>query len=214
MSKSRVKPTKQNVANLLVILDKIYPDAHCSLNFRTPFELLAATIMSAQATDVRVNIVTEQLFKRYRTVEEYAAASPEEVAEVIRTVGCFRNKARSVVGSAQIICARYGGVVPATMEDLVTLPGVGRKTANVVLSNAFNVAGFAVDTHVKRVAFRLGLTTLVDPEKIEKELCALIPPLQWGHTSHLLIYHGRAVCKARKPDCECCPVEKQCAKCF
>lgn len=214
MSKSRVNRTKSMVANTLEILNKIYPDAHCSLNFSTPFELLAATIMSAQATDVRVNIVTEQLFKRYRTVEEYAAASPDEVAEVIRTVGCFRNKARSVVESAQIICARYGAVVPETMADLVTLPGVGRKTANVVLSNAFNVAGFAVDTHVKRVAYRLGWTTLLDPEKIEKELCGLIPAQQWGHTSHLLIYHGRAVCKARKPECECCPVEKQCAKCF
>lgn len=214
MPKRRVKITKKSVKNTLEILNKIYPDAHCSLNFSNPFELLAATIMSAQATDVRVNIVTQQLFKTYRTIEDYAATSPEEVAELIRTVGCFRNKARSVVESAQIICARYGGVVPETMEDLVTLPGVGRKTANVVLSNAFNVAGFAVDTHVKRVAYRLGWTTLLDPVKIEKELCELIPSEQWGHTSHLLIYHGRAVCKARKADCECCPVEKQCAKCF
>lgn len=214
MSKNKKKLTKKSVANTLDVLNQTYPDARCSLNFSTPFELLAATIMSAQATDVRVNIVTQQLFQRYRAVEEYAAASAEEVAEVIRTVGCFRNKARSVVESAKIICDRYGGVVPETMADLVTLPGVGRKTANVVLSNAFNVAGFAVDTHVKRVSYRLGWTTLLDPEKIEKELCSLIPAQQWGHTSHLLIYHGRAVCKARKPDCECCPVENQCAKCF
>lgn len=214
MSKCRVAISKKTVTDTLDLLNQIYPDAHCSLNFSTPFELLAATIMSAQATDVRVNIVTEQLFKTYRNIEEYAAASTDEVAEVIRTVGCFRNKARSIVESAQIICTRYAGVVPETMEDLVTLPGVGRKTANVVLSNVFNIAGFAVDTHVKRVAYRLGWTTLLDPEKIEKELCALIPVQHWGHTSHLLIYHGRAVCKARKPDCEICPVKKQCAKCF
>lgn len=214
MSIRQVKLSKKSIATTLELLNQIYPDAQCSLNFSTPFELLAATIMSAQATDVRVNIVTEQLFKTYRTIEDYAAASPEQVAQIIRTVGCFRNKARSVVESAQIICARYGGVVPETMAELVTLPGVGRKTANVVLSNAFNVAGFAVDTHVKRVAYRLGWTTLLDPEKIEQQLCALIPPQQWGHTSHLLIYHGRAVCKARNPACESCPVEKQCAKCF
>lgn len=214
MSEFSVMLNQDKVNDTLKILGQVYPDAHCSLNFATPFELLAATIMSAQATDIRVNIVTEKLFKLYQSIQEYAAASPAEVAEVIRTVGCFRNKARSIVESAQIICARFGGIVPDTMEDLITLPGVGRKTANVVLCNAFNVAGFAVDTHVKRVAYRLGWTKCVDPEKIEKELCLLIPADQWGHTSHVLIYHGRAVCKARKPLCELCPVEKQCLKCF
>lgn len=214
MSKHSVMLKQDEVKDTLKILNQVYPDAHCSLNFSTPFELLAATIMSAQATDIRVNIVTEKLFKVYRSIQEYAAASPEDVAEVIRTVGCFRNKARSIVESAQIICTRFGGVVPTNMEDLITLPGVGRKTANVVLSNAFDIAGFAVDTHVKRVAYRLGWTNLVDPEKIEKQLCELIPADQWGNTSHVLIYHGRAVCKARKPQCELCPVERHCAKCF
>lgn len=214
MVKRSIKSQQTIVMETLDQLNQLYPDAQCSLNFTTPFELLVATIMSAQATDIRVNIVTEQLFKRYSSVEEYAKATPEEVAEVIRTVGCFRNKARSVVESAQIICSRYGGIVPHTMDDLVTLPGVGRKTANVVLSNVFNVAGFAVDTHVKRVSFRLGWTKQVEPEKIEKELCVLIPAGLWGHTSHVLIYHGRAVCKARKPLCEMCPIEKYCAKCL
>jgi len=208
------KSQQKIVMATLEQLNQLYSDAQCSLNFSTPFELLAATIMSAQATDVRVNIVTEQLFKQYSSIEEYAKATPEDVAEVIRTVGCFRNKARSIVESAQIICARYNGAVPQTMNDLVTLPGVGRKTANVVLSNAFNVAGFAVDTHVKRVAFRLGWTKQTEPEKIEKELCDLIPANMWGHTSHVLIYHGRAICKSRKPLCELCPIEKHCAKCL
>lgn len=214
MAKRSKKIQQQRVMSTLEDLNQLYPDAQCSLNFTTPFELLVATIMSAQATDVRVNIVTEQLFKKYSGVEEYAKATPEEVAEVIRTVGCFRNKARSIVESARIVCARYDGHVPGTMEDLITLPGVGRKTANVVLSNAFNVAGFAVDTHVKRVAFRLGWTKQVEPEKIEKELCLLVPDEMWGHTSHVLIYHGRAVCKARKPLCELCPIEKHCDKCL
>lgn len=214
MAKRSIKSQQKIVMAALDDLNQLYPDAQCSLNFTTPFELLVATIMSAQATDVRVNIVTEQLFKNYASVNEYAKATPEEVAEVIRTVGCFRNKARSIVESAKIVCARFDGVVPQAMDDLVTLPGVGRKTANVVLSNAFNVAGFAVDTHVKRVAFRLGWTKQTEPEKIEKELCALIPAEMWGHTSHVLIYHGRALCKARKPLCELCPIEKHCAKCL
>lgn len=209
-----MKRLKQTIADTLKVLNCVYPDAQCSLNFSTPFELLVATIMSAQSTDIRVNKVTEKLFDGYRSIEDYAASEPEEIAEVIRTVGCFRNKARSIVESARIICASSNQQVPQTMDGLMLLPGVGRKTANVVLSNVFDQPGFAVDTHVKRVAYRLGWTTFSQPEKIETQLCDLIPAQQWGHTSHLLIYHGRAVCKARKPLCENCPIEKECAKCF
>lgn len=209
-----MKKLQQKIADTLKLLNSVYPDAQCSLNFSTPFELLVATIMSAQSTDIRVNKVTEKLFKEYRSIKSYAAAEPGEVANVIRTVGCFRNKARSIVESARIICASQDRKVPDTMDGLMLLPGVGRKTANVILSNVFDQSGFAVDTHVKRVAYRLGWTTFTQPEKIEKQLCDLIPPQQWGHTSHLLIYHGRAICKARKPQCELCPIERECSKCF
>jgi endonuclease-3 len=201
---------RRKIETVIAILNKLYPDARCSLNFTTPFELLAATIMSAQATDVRVNIVTEQLFAQYSSIAEYAAAEPEEIATIIRTVGCYRNKARSIVGAARLIISQFNSQVPQTMDELVQLPGVGRKTANVVLSNVFNQPGFAVDTHVKRVAYRLGWTDFTDPEKIEHQLCKLIPQTQWGHTSHLLIYHGRALCKARMPQCEHCPLIGQC----
>ena len=200
----------QQVGIALQILQQQYPDAKCSLDYTTEFELLVATIMSAQTTDVRVNIVTKKLFKRYKSVVQFAAALPEEVAEVIRTVGCFRNKARNIVASAQMVHNKFNGQVPQTLEELIMLPGVGRKTANVVLSNAFDKPGFAVDTHVKRVAHLLGWTTDTDPVKIEHQLGKLITPAQWGHTSHLLIYHGRAVCKARKPLCEQCQLKPYC----
>ncbi|MEA3465506.1 MAG: endonuclease III [Thermodesulfobacteriota bacterium] len=208
------KKLRQTIADTLKVLNCEYPDAQCSLNFSTPFELLVATIMSAQSTDIRVNKVTQKLFADYRSIEDYASAEPEDVAKVIRTVGCFRNKARSIVESARIICASENKQVPQTIAGLLLLPGVGRKTANVVLSNVFDQPGFAVDTHVKRVAYRLGWTTFSQPDKIETQLCDLISAQQWGHTSHLLIYHGRAVCKARKPQCKLCPIEKECAKCF
>lgn len=208
------KKLRQTIADTLKVLNCEYPDAQCSLNFSTPFELLVATIMSAQSTDIRVNKVTQKLFADYRSIEDYASAEPEDVAKVIRTVGCFRNKARSIVESARIICASENKQVPQTIAGLLLLPGVGRKTANVVLSNVFDQPGFAVDTHVKRVAYRLGWTTFSQPDKIETQLCDLISAQQWGRTSHLLIYHGRAVCKARKPQCKLCPIEKECAKCF
>lgn len=211
MTTSPVNMSKKIVATIAQ-LNAIYPDARCSLNFTTPFELLAATIMSAQATDVRVNIVTEQLFALYNGIAAYAAAEPEEIAKIIRTVGCYRNKARSIVGAARMIISQFNAQVPQTMEELVQLPGVGRKTANVVLSNVFDQPGFAVDTHVKRVAYRLGWTDFTDPEKIEHQLCNLVPQAQWGHTSHLLIYHGRAVCKARIPQCASCPISGQCSQ--
>jgi len=211
---TRLPITHKEIAATLEQLNELYPDAHCSLNFTTAFELLAATIMSAQATDVRVNIVTSQLFSRYKTIADYAAAEPEEIAEIIRTVGCYRNKARSIVGAARMIIAQFNSQVPQTMAELTMLPGVGRKTANVVLSNAFDQPGFAVDTHVKRVAHRLGWTDFTEPEKIETQLCKLIPAPQWGHTSHLLIYHGRAVCKARQPQCPQCSISNLCLQRF
>jgi endonuclease-3 len=206
----QISEKKTQIAQILSILHGEYPDAHCSLNFANPFELLAATIMSAQTTDIRVNKVTQALFARYHNIAEYAAADVAEVEGFIRTVGCFRTKSRNIVTAAQIIKERFNSQVPQTMEELVLLPGVGRKTANVVLSNVFAKPGFAVDTHVKRVAYRLGWTKSTVPEKIEQELCSLIPPAQWGHTSHLLIYHGRAVCSARRPQCDHCPVAQHC----
>lgn len=193
-------------------LNQLYPAAKCSLNFTTPLELLFATIMSAQTTDIRVNHVTVDLFNKYASVEDYATADSEEIASLIKTVGCYKNKAKNIVKTAQIICKKYDKKVPQTMEDLVTLPGVGRKTANVVLSNAFCVPGFAVDTHVKRVAFRLGWTDQHNPENIEKELCTLIDQKNWCHSSHLLIFHGRHCCKARNPNCGVCEVSKLCCK--
>lgn len=201
---------KGKIAATIDQLNELYPDARCSLNFTTPFELLVATIMSAQSTDVRVNIVTEQLFPLYRNISDYAAADPDEIAQIIRTVGCYRNKARSIVAAARMTISQFNSHVPQTLVELVQLPGVGRKTANVVLSNVFGRPGFAVDTHVKRVAYRLGWTDFTDPEKIEHQLCALIPESLWGHTSHLLIYHGRAVCQARRPQCDHCPLAGQC----
>ncbi len=200
----------QRISETIELLRQLYPDARCSLNYTNPFELLVATIMSAQSTDIRVNKVTAELFKRYRCIEEYAAATAEDIAAIIRTVGCYRVKAANIVKAARIISTEMGGEVPQTLEQLVTLPGVGRKTANVVLSNAFNVAGFPVDTHVKRLARRLGWTSSTDPVKIEQQLCALIEAKQWGHTSHLLIYHGRACCTARGPRCDLCQIKHLC----
>lgn len=209
-----LKKQREHIDKTLDILNKRYPDARCSLDFTTSLELLMATILSAQTTDVRVNKVTKELFKQFPDVHAYAQADIDDVAEVIRTVGCYRNKARNLVLCAQRLCRHYGAEVPNSIEELVTLPGVGRKTANVVLSNGFDVPGFAVDTHVKRVAHRLGWTNQTEPEKVEKQLCRLIEPQLWGHTSHVLIYHGRAICKARRAECESCPVESLCKKKF
>lgn len=206
------KGQKIIIAQTLECLNELYPDARCSLNFNTPFELLVATIMSAQTTDVRVNKVTEHLFANYRDIGDYAAAEAEQIAQTIRTVGCYRNKARNIVEAARMIVTEFDSQVPQTMDELVRLPGVGRKTANVVLSNVFDRPGFAVDTHVKRVAYRLGWTEFTDPVKIEQQLCELIPAPQWGHTSHLLIYHGRALCRARAPQCEFCALSDKCCQ--
>ncbi|HEX2167569.1 MAG TPA: endonuclease III [Longimicrobiales bacterium] len=188
-----------------------YPDAKCSLDFRNAYELLVATILSAQCTDERVNMVTPALFERYPRPEDLAGARTEDVEEMIRSTGFFRNKAKSLLGMANAVTDLHGGTVPSAFEDMVALPGVGRKTANVVLGNAFGTnEGIAVDTHVKRVSGRLGLTRNTDPEKIEPDLMKLVPREEWTDISHLLIYHGRAICKAPKPKCEECMLSDIC----
>ncbi len=192
-------------------LGRSYPDARCSLDFRNPFELLAATILSAQCTDERVNMVTPALFERFPTPEVMAVASLDDIEDLIRTTGFFRNKAKSLKGMAEQIVANHSGEVPRNMEDLHALPGVGRKTANVVLGNCFDTPGLTVDTHMQRVNSRLGLTKAETPEKIERDLMALIPEAQWTIYSHRIICHGRAICTARKPMCEICPLTEWCA---
>jgi endonuclease-3 len=187
-----------------------YPDAHCELDFHNPLELLVATILSAQTTDVRVNMVTPVLFAKYRTAAEYAAADRAEMETIVASTGFFRAKTNSLMGMAQALCDRYGGEVPNTLEDLVTLPGVGRKTANVVLGNAFGVPGITVDTHFGRLSRRFGWTTETDPVKVEHEVGALIPKKEWTDLSHRMIWHGRRRCFARKPACGACPVAELC----
>jgi endonuclease III len=188
-----------------------YPDARTELDWKNPLELLVATMLSAQTTDVQVNRVTQNLFAKYRTAEDYSHADPSELEEDIRPTGFYRNKARSLRNMAGALVEEHGGEVPATMQDLVALPGVGRKTANVVLGNAFGVdEGIVVDTHVRRVSGRLGLTENKDPVKIEQDLMQVVPESDWTVFSHLLILHGRRTCKARKPDCPNCVLNDIC----
>jgi endonuclease-3 len=192
-------------------LRRMYPRAKCSLDFTNPFELLIATMLSAQSTDVRVNIVTKSLFRKYPGPAEFASAGQVEMERDVRQTGFFRNKARAVIGASKAIMEKHGGVVPATMEELTALPGVGRKTANVVLANAFKKpVGVVVDTHVTRVSGRLGLTGQADAEKIEQDLMKLIPPKEWTSFSHRLIQHGREICIARKPKCAQCLLNELC----
>jgi endonuclease-3 len=192
-----------------------YPDARTELNWTNPLELLVATMLSAQTTDVQVNSVTANLFQNYRTARDYAEADPEELEEAIRPTGFFRNKAKSLQGMARALLEDHDGEVPRTMSELVALPGVGRKTANVVLGNAFGVdEGVVVDTHVRRVSNRLGLTTEQDPVKIEQDLIPIVPEGERALFSHLLIFHGRRVCKARKPDCPNCTLNDICPSAF
>jgi len=192
-------------------LKKRYPEARCSLDFTTPFELLIATILSAQSTDVRVNIVTKSLFRKYPSPEAFARASQVEMETAVKQTGFFRNKAKAVIACAQTIVEKHGGEVPRTMDELTALPGVGRKTANVVLGNAFQTpAGIVVDTHVTRVSGRLGLTQNADAVKIEQDLIPLLPRSQWTAFSHRLIHHGRETCAARKPLCGECVLNDIC----
>ena len=202
---------KERTEQLIKLLKRAHPDAHCALNHSNAFELLIATILSAQCTDERVNIVTADLFRKYRKPEDYLKVPETELQQDIRTTGFFRNKTRSIQGACKMLVEEFDGKVPKTMEELLQLPGVARKTANVVLGVAYGVAaGIVVDTHVTRVARRLGLTKQADAVKIENDLIALVPKKDWIIFSHLLIFHGRRICKARRPLCEECPLEKLC----
>ena len=206
-----VRAASERIGEILRLLERRYPEAKCSLDHTDPLELLVATILSAQCTDARVNIVTRDLFRKYRTAHDYAAANPAEFEMEIRSTGFFRNKTKSIIGMAQGVVERFGGAVPDTMEELTSLPGVGRKTANVVLGNAFGKdEGIVVDTHVARITRLLGLTRQTDPVKIEQDLMRVVPKRRWTLFPHLLIHHGRAVCVARKPRCEACTVAHLC----
>jgi len=206
-----MKPAKERVRPILRRLKKLYPDAGCSLRHADPLELLVATILSAQCTDKRVNEVTKTLFKKYRSAEDYANADPEVFEDEIRSTGFFRNKTKSILNMADALVEQHRGEVPSSMEELVKLPGVGRKTANVVLGNAFGRdEGVVVDTHVKRISNLLKLTRHQDPDKIEKDLMKLVPKREWTLWPHLLIHHGRAVCTARSPKCEDCALVDLC----
>jgi endonuclease-3 len=201
----------QRLQVCLAILKKMYPDAKPSLNYRNPLELLVATILSAQSTDVQINRVTEKLFKKYSTAKDYANADLMELENDIYSTGFYKNKAKNIKGAAELIVEHYNGKVPETMEELVTLPGVGRKTANIVLARAFGVIeGIAVDTHVKRVSRRLNFTKNSDPEKIEADLISIAPKEELDSISMILIYHGRKICQARKPKCEICILKNLC----
>lgn len=194
-------------------LEKQYPDAQTALTHRNAFELLIATILSAQCTDERVNMTTPELFEAYPTPQKLAGSKQEDVEKIIKSCGFYRNKAKSIRAAAQAIVDQHGGEVPASMEALVDLPGVARKTANVVLGNAFDInEGVVVDTHVKRLSNRMGFTDQSNPDKIERDLMSLFPKSRWTKLAHLLILHGRAVCQARKPDCDNCPVNADCPK--
>jgi endonuclease-3 len=206
-SKAKIARLKKIIATL----DRTYPEAHCELNHADPLQLLVATILSAQCTDKRVNIVTAELFKTYHSAADYANAPLVELEQAVKTTGFFRNKAKNIRACCRKLVERHGGEVPRTMDELTQLDGVGRKTANVVLGNAFGInAGVVVDTHVARLSHRLGLTGQETPEKIERDLMSLVPQRQWTLFSHWLIWHGRRRCAARKPDCANCEIQKLC----
>jgi endonuclease-3 len=205
----------EQIQAIIAELRRLYPDAKCSLNFSNPLELLIATQLSAQCTDERVNIVTLDLFRKYRSVEDYATVSQEELEQDIKPTGFYRNKAKNIRAACQRLITNYGGAVPRTMADLLTLPGVARKTANVVLGNAFGIIeGIVVDTHVGRLARRFGWTTNEDPAKVEQDLMRLVPQKDWLKLAHMMIYHGRAICLARKPLCEQCTLVQLCPSAF
>ncbi len=202
--------SKVKAGEVIQILSETYPDAKCALNFTTPFELLVATVLSAQCTDARVNMVTEKLFTKYHGPEDYAAITPEILQEDIKELGLFRTKSENIIATSKILLEKYHGDVPQNQDELVTLPGVGRKTANVVVSNAFGIPAVAVDTHVARVSNRLGMADSENPLEIEKQICSRLPKSVWTQAHHLLIHHGRKICHARKPECEICPVRDYC----
>src|SRR6266487_1863596 len=214
MPRESIKSKSARVKKIISSLQKTYPDAHCELDHSNPLELLVATILSAQCTDKRVNVVTARLFKKYRTAVDYARANPVEWEQDIKTTGLFRNKAKNIQPCCRKLAERHGGQVPQTMEELTRLDGVGRKTANVVLGNAYGInEGIVVDTHVARLSRRLGLTRQTAPEKIEVDLMKLVPQAQWTLFSHWFIWHGRRRCFARTPDCAKCEIQKLCPSC-
>lgn len=213
MPRESLKARRERAQKVYAALRELYPDARTELDFETPFQLLIATLLSAQATDVSVNAATPALFAAYPDAHALAAATPEEVEPYIRTIGLYRTKARNAVATARALVERHGGEVPASMEELVNLPGVGRKTANVVLANAFGESTIAVDTHVGRLSRRLGFSTQLDPNKVEADLQRLFPPEQWVFLHHGLILHGRRVCTARRPACEACALCPYCPSC-
>ena len=213
--REKLEELKKRTREIIRRLKRAFPDAKCSLNHTNAFELLVATILSAQCTDDRVNLVTQDLFRKYRKPEDYLEVSPRELEKDIQSTGFFRNKTKSIQGASKMLIEDYGGEVPHTMDELLALPGVARKTANVVMGNAFDIAsGVVVDTHVTRLSRRLGLTKEKDPQKIERDLVEIVPKKDWIIFPHLLIAHGRKVCKARSPLCEECVVEKQCPSSF
>lgn len=201
---------REKIGPIIKILDEYYPDAHCTLDFANPLELLVATVLSAQCTDVRVNKETPAVFKKYPTAAAYAAAALGDLEAAFHPTGFFRQKAKSVQGICQALVERFQGQVPASLEELVKLPGIGRKTANVILGNAFGIPGIVVDTHMGRVAQRLGLTNNQDPVKIEFDLMPLVPQERWVKFSHQIIWHGRSLCSAKKPQCPVCPLRPYC----
>ena len=204
------QPPRRRALRIQQALAKLYPDAHCALHYADPLQLLVATVLSAQCTDERVNKVTPALFDRFPDAEAYASADVAELERMIQSTGFFRNKARNIRACCQVLVEKHGGQVPHTMEELVPLPGVGRKTANVILGNAFGVPGIPVDTHVGRLSRRMGLTEHDDPVKVESDLMALIPKDDWTDFGHRMIFHGRQVCHSRKPKCDLCVLKKIC----
>ena len=211
MPRESKKARAERAERIWELLTEAYPDAHCELDYQHPFQLAVATILSAQTTDVRVNMVTPVLFERFPTAETLAGARQEEVEEIVRSTGFFRNKAKNIIGFANGVMDEHEGEIPQTIDELAALPGVGRKTANVVLGNAFDINdGVVVDTHVKRLATLLGFTKAKTPVAIERDLMALVPRERWTLLSHLLIWHGRRVCDARKPACERCTLSRDC----
>jgi endonuclease-3 len=204
------KKLKEKGWSIIDIFERLYPEAICSLNYENPLQLLIATILAAQCTDKRVNIVTKGLFKKYRTVQDFANADMEELEQDIKSTGFYRNKAKNIKMCCQDIIERFGGEIPKTLDGLITLAGVGRKTANVVLGSCFGIPGVVIDTHAKRLSNRIGLSKNQDPTKIEFDLMDILPKESWSKFCHQLVYHGREVCKAQKPRCETCRIIEYC----
>ncbi|WMJ80614.1 endonuclease III [Clostridium sp. MB40-C1] len=202
--------SEDDIKNVIDILSKTYSGAKCGLEFKSAYELLISTILSAQCTDERVNLITKELYKEYNTPEKIVTLSEDELGEKIRSCGLYKNKSKNILAASKVILTKHGGKVPNTMEDLISLPGVGRKTANVVLSNAFGIPAIAVDTHVFRVSNRIGLAHGKSVEDVENQLMNNIPKEMWSDTHHYIIWHGRKICKARKPQCETCPIAPYC----